>query len=160
MQLTLRERGNKTAYVKGQNPYDIYRKPTVKIKRPHIHKNSKACKILFITLNNIKRMKQEILLPNIEVNQHMADVKDSGSWKSSWLKVAVQKQNALTITRRNQTINTIEKCGAKMHWTRWVSNEPMSISCFIVLYLPPVQLSCKIIVSFNIEFILNPYFSI
>lgn len=78
-------------------------------------------------------MKQEILLPNIEVNQHMADVKDSGSWKSSWLKVAVQKQNALTITRRNQTINTIEKCGAKMHWTRWVSNEPMSISCFIVL---------------------------
>lgn len=58
-------------------------------------------------------MKQEILLPNIEVNQHMADVKDSGSWKSSWLKVAVQKQNALTITRRNQTINILRNVELK-----------------------------------------------
>lgn len=101
------------AYIKGQNPYDIYRKPTVKIKHPHIHKNREVCKILFIILNNIKKMKQEILLPNIEVNQHMADVKDSGSRKSSWLKVAMQKQKTLTVTKRNQTINILRNVEMK-----------------------------------------------
>lgn len=49
MQLTLRERRNKSAYTKGQNPYDIFRKPTV--KHPHIHKNNKAYKIPFMILN-------------------------------------------------------------------------------------------------------------
>lgn len=44
MQLTLKERGNKMAYIKGQNPYDIYRKPTVKFKHPQIHKIMKPRK--------------------------------------------------------------------------------------------------------------------
>lgn len=57
MQLTLKERGKKKAYIKGQNPYDIHRKLTVEVTRPHIHKNNEAYKILFIILNNIRKIK-------------------------------------------------------------------------------------------------------
>lgn len=51
MQLTLKERGNKTPYIKGQNPYAIERKLTIKIKFTKIaHIITKIAKLMKLCL--------------------------------------------------------------------------------------------------------------
>lgn len=113
MQLTLKERGNKTSYIKGQNPYDICRKPTVKY--PHIHKNNKAYKILFIILNNIRKNKY---IRNI-ITKYW--IQSTCGWhqrfrqleKQAEMKIAMQNQGTLTTTRTDQRRNLLRNVELK-----------------------------------------------